>query len=377
MMSNLTLCLHTASTRVRHQTLVWCGSDTCVVSCAGPDLMQPEERDRSSLCLAELHCHLDGSLRASTFIELYNALVPSNSDSSMKFRGEEDVHGQLAFQPNWDLPRCLQSFATTLLVLQTPDNLERVSFEVCEDLHLLSNVTYAEIRYCPSLHRQNGMKDDDIVQAVYKGLTRAEEVYPDCQFRQIVTILRDLGPEEAMAMAQLACDHGRDKYIVGVDLAGNEYDHPPEEFVCAFDFVHNHESNLGITIHAGEGDSDAAEKNIWTAIDLLHASRIGHGVAARRSCELQKVLQSRDIPIEICITSNAHTGSIADLTSHPVKSFIEAGLQVIPCCDNSLLSQTTTRTEFDHLSLHYQIPQPKLNDVAKVAFNYGFLKKNK
>ena len=92
------------------------------------------------------------------------------------------------------------------------------------------------------------------------GLKRAMKTYPGASFFQIITILRDLGPEEALVMARLACKFKMDKLIVGVDLAGNEYDHPPEKFVDAFDLVFK--NNLGITIHAGEGRTKQAEKNI-------------------------------------------------------------------------------------------------------------------
>ena len=257
-------------------------------------------------------------------------------------------------------------------VPQTPANLERVAFEVCEDLHRHSNVTYAEIRYCPSLHRQGGMTDDEIIDAVFRGLVRAEDTYPGCHFSQLVTILRDFGATEAMVMARLACEHGKIKKVVGVDLAGNEIAHPPEEFVEAFGYVHSHPSGLGITIHAGEGDTAVAERNIWTAVDKLHATRIGHGVAARRSSTLQADLQARNIPIEICPTSNVHTGAIADIAQHPILAFLQAGMCVVPCCDNALLSRTNTREEYQRLATHCQLSESELLNIAREAHSFGF-----
>ena len=320
--------------------------------------------------LAELHVHLDGSLRPETFLELYSQKVKSGEGNLYTFESTDDVEKHLAFKIGWDLPRCLQSFATTLLVLQDKDALERVAYEICEDLYLKSNVTYAEVRYCPSLHRQEGLGDDDIIDAVCRGLSRAMESYPQCSFYQIVTILRDFGAEEAMVMAKLACKHGLDKLVVGVDLAGNEYDHPPEKFIEAFDFVYA--NGLGITIHAGEGKSEQAEKNIVTAVERLHATRIGHGVAARASGSLQSTLSAKNIAIEICPCSNVHTGSISSISDHPARAFFDAGITIVPCCDNSLLSQTTTRGEYQALAKACNFTNVELKTVAEKSHSAGF-----
>ena len=144
--------------------------------------------------------------------------------------------------------------------------------------------SYAEIRYCPSLHRQGGLGDDAIVTAVEQGLRRATEAYPSCRFYQIITVLRDLGPSEAMVMAKLACKHAGSKLVVGIDLAGNEITHPPELFCDAFDYAHG--NGMGITIHAGEGrPTDPAR---WHA-------RVRVQMRARGS-DLMRVAATRPLP---------------------------------------------------------------------------------
>lgn len=168
----------------------------------------------------ELHLHLDGSLRPSTFLELHNALpVPENGTEEKdpyghdvageNFRSVRDIEKRLCFVQGWDLKRCLASFGYTNKVLQTAEALERVAFECCEDLWN-DGVSYAEIRYCPSLHRANGLSLDAIVSAVARGLSRGNRTFapsgPPC-FNQIITALRDLGPAEALAMAELAVKH--------------------------------------------------------------------------------------------------------------------------------------------------------------------------
>lgn len=320
---------------------------------------------------AELHVHLDGSMRPETFLQLYNALPTEQKPSDgLVFASRADVFEKLGFRRGWDLPRCLQCFSTTLLVLQTSEALTRVTFELCEDLFIQSNVTYGEIRYCPSLHRQSGLTDDEIVEAVHMGLRRAMELYPSTKFYQIITVLRDFGTEEALVMTQLACKHGLSKLVVGVDLAGNEVDHPPEKFVDAFSYAH--ERGMGITIHAGEGSSQEAEDNIVTSVEKLHATRIGHGVAARRSKNLQDMLSARGITIEICPSSNVHTGSIANLGDHPARSFFEHSVRIVPCCDNSLLSQTNTRKEYSLLQTECGFTRTELSKVASDAHLAAF-----
>ena len=158
--------------------------------------------------------------------------------------------------------------------------------------------------------------------------------------------------------------------MVGVDLAGNEYDHPPEIFIEAFDFAHAH--GLGITVHAGEGNSEQAKKNIVTAVEQLHATRIGHGVAARASASLLGTLSAKNIAIEICPTSNVHTGSTSSISNHPAKMLFDAGITVVPCCDNSLLSQTTTRKEYLALAKACNFTNLELKMVAKGSHSASF-----
>jgi len=261
--------------------------------------------------LCELHCHLDGSLRAETFLELLSAAkletdaaavdiggaggdgVPAADADALTFETVDDVRTKLAFQDGWDLPRCLQSFAYTLMVLQSAENLERVACECacdCAD----DGCSYAEIRYCPSLHRSGGLGDAAIVAAVAAGLRKAAAERPGATFKQIITCLRDFGPEEALVMTKLAVASPKEDLVVGVDLAGNEvttmlvlllvllllvltralplqFAHPPAKFVAAFEYAF--ENGMAITIHAGEGPTDTTTQHVKDAVELLHAVR--------------------------------------------------------------------------------------------------------
>ena len=336
--------------------------------------------------LTELHLHIDGSLRKSTFVELWNALPEGDraGDSSMydkdscgnkprTFACEQDVVDQLCPKPGWSLAQYLSSFPTLLCVLQTAEALERVTFEICEDLHTCG-VRYAELRYCPSLHRQKGLGDDAIVAAVADGLRRAAAAFPGARFYQIVTALRDLGPAEALVMTQLAVRAGKQQLVCAVDLAGNEFAHPPEKFVEAFDHAHAH--GMAVTIHAGEGrgpHAAQAEQNVRNSVELLHARRIGHGVAARHDEGTLAFLKERGIAIEICPTSNEQTGSIDKIDDHPARQFFDAGVCICPGADNAMLSQTDTAREYNLLRMMLGFSGEEMGEIALRARKAGFV----
>ena len=289
------------------------------------------------------------------------------------FATEQDVVDQLCPKPGWSLAQYLSSFPTLLCVLQTAAALERVTFEICEDLYACG-VRYAELRYCPSLHRQKGLGDDAIVAAVADGLRRAAVRFPGARFYQIVTALRDLGPDEALVMTQLAVRAGRAQLVCAVDLAGNEFAHPPEKFVAAFDFAHAH--GMAVTIHAGEGKGPhaaQAEQNVRNSVTLLHARRIGHGVAARHDPDTLAFLRERGVAVEMCPTSNMQTGSIDAVADHPARQFFDAGVRVCPGADNAMLSQTDTAREYSLLGSVLGFSGEELTAVAVGARKAGFV----
>ena len=323
---------------------------------------------------AELHCHLDGSMRDRTFLELYRTRRSrTQDDDGVDFNTTADVRNELCFRVGWDLPRCLRCFTTTLKVLQTGAALERVALELCEDL-AADGVVYAEIRYCPSLHRGEGLSDVQIVAHVGVALERASarvrspEGKP-CRFYQIITALRDLGPNEAHKMVDLAVSMGRAHRVVGVDLAGNEYAHPPELFAEAFRGAHR--AGLGVTVHAGEGSTAQAARNVRTAVEVLGATRVGHGVAADTDPGVVALLRERAICVECCPTSNVHTGSIAHVAQHPAPRFLRAGLRLAPCADNTLLSATRTSDEYLALA-QAGLNVKELRAVAAASLRAGF-----
>lgn len=315
--------------------------------------------------LSELHVHLDGSLRAETL----NDLLHKKNKGYASLRELEDA---LCFKKGMDLPRCLNSFETSLSVLQTTDALERVASELVQDLSS-DGVAYAEIRYCPALHTREGLKPEDVVRSVYNGLQKglqkdADESKDPIITRQIVTILRSSGERHGWEMVELA-EHSKQYGVVGIDLAGNEYAFPPEIFADVFCYARD--VGLRRTVHAGEGESAQAAKNIETAITQLHAERIGHGTAMKDYPHLMDLARKKNVAIEVCPTSNIHTGSVRGYSEHPAPIFHDAGLVIVPCADNTLFSKTTTSQEYRHLSRFF--PKLELENIKRKARDVRFL----
>ncbi|MBS3116632.1 adenosine deaminase [Candidatus Woesearchaeota archaeon] len=242
--------------------------------------------------------------------------------------------------------------------------MSRVAQELCEDL-ASDGVSYAEIRYCPELHTQKGLRPENVVYAVGGALQLKDH---GLKARQIITALRNLGPEYALRMVHLA-ECIKDAGVVGVDLAGDEYNYPPELFVEAFTYARDR--GIPITLHAGEGRTEQLAKNVRTAVEL-GAQRIGHGVAAMLDETVLDLLAERKVVVEICPTSNIHTKSIDTYADHPARLFHDRGIQIVPCADNRFLSQTTTSQEYQCLAKSNGFTKQELTRIAAQSFAASF-----
>ena len=291
-----------------------------------------------------LHEHLDGSIRPQTVIELakdarYSKLPTADpvALADWFYRG--------AFRG--DLAGYLEGFAHTIAVTQTAEALERVAYEQVEDLKN-DGVVYFETRFAPVFHTKKGLTNEQIVAAVLKGLERGRREFKvPCGL--IVCAMRNM--KVSLEMAELAVDF-RGRGVVGFDLAGEEGGFPPKKHVDAFHYIQR--QNFNITIHAGEG---FGKESIWQAIQYCGAHRIGHGtrliddivVTDGRGVMLgglaQYVLDKR-IPLEICLSSNVHTGAIPSVAEHPFKVLYQQQFRVTLNTDNRLMSRTSLSNEF-------------------------------
>lgn len=268
--------------------------------------------------LAELHLHLDGSLRRSTVEELAE-------------RAGKPVPADLLFHAGMGLSEALSRFAFTLSLIQNPAEVRRVAAEICEDA-LSSGVTALEVRFAPQLHA--GASAAEIVDAALEGLAGRAGL--------ILCGLYGEDPSVLEGHVKLASTRPG---VVAIDLAGGPA--PTQSFELsdyAAPFTRAKELGLGRTVHASEGRSP---QEIRIAIKQLHAQRIGHGTTLLDDRSVLKLVLERGVTIEACPTSNVHTGIFSDVAAHPLPRWLELGVRACVCADNTLLSDVSTAVEYE------------------------------
>lgn len=308
---------------------------------------------------AELHVHLDGSLRPATLLELAreagHPLPAADAASLADWMHVTDARNLVDY---------LDRFRTTLAVMQSATAIERIARELVEDM-AEEGVRYAEIRFCPSLNTRAGLTPDEVLHAALRGLRAAERSH-DIRTALIVCALRNESPVASRGMAQLAAafrDHG----VVGFDLAGPEDGHPPAEHLAAFRIAA--EAGLGVTIHAGEAHGPAS---IAEAVHVCGARRIGHGTRLVEDPDLVDYVNDFRIPVEVCLTSNVQTRVAASYVDHPLLELYEKGLVLTLCTDNRLMSATTVTAEYAHAA-RLGLEREALAEIALMGFESAFL----
>ena len=282
----------------------------------------------------DLHCHLDGSLRPETLLDL--AL---RDGVELPAHDLEELQRELVPPKGGDLPGYLTRFKWTVGVLQTADALERVAYELAEDA-ALESVWHLEVRYAPFLHLQNGLTPEAVVEAVLTGLARARDVH-GIQSGLILTGLRTDEPGRSLELADLAIRY-HEAGVVALDLAGSENGYPALDHRAAFDRVRH--ADMFVTVHAGEA---FGPESIRQAIHDCGANRIGHGTRLIEDPELMDYVDNHRIGIEVCLTSNVQTGAVARIEDHPFPTYLRRGLRVSLHTDNRLISHTDSTRELE------------------------------
>lgn len=311
-----------------------------------------------------LHEHLDGGLRPQTVIELargcgYHGLPTEDVAELAAWFQSGAQRGTPAEH--------MDGFLHTTCVMQTRQALERVAYEFIEDMHE-DGVVYAEVRFAPIFHTDMGLTQDEVIEAVLKGLKRGQKTY-GVAWGLIICAMRHL--TASSDAAELAI-RWRDEGVVGFDLAGGEAGFPPKNHVEAFQTIER--ANFNITIHAGES---FGTDYIWQALQLCGAHRLGHATRLKDDMEilpdgtlklgkLAQYILDRRIPLEMCLLSNLRTGACPSLEEHPFGLFFKRGFRVFLNTDDRLMSHTSMTRE---TTLAVELFDLSLMDLEKLALN--------
>ncbi len=358
----------------------------------------------------DLHVHLDGSLRLKSLIELARerkVTLPSYTEEGLT---------ELVFKNSYkSLDEYLTGFALTTKVMQDPESLSRIAYELAED-NFAEGVRYIEVRFAPQLHMNSGMNLERVMRAVDEGFRKARadinkripQGDPPFEYGIIVCAMRfftdafseyyadlfRLHPYSSdqdiiklasvdLARAAVELRQSTDIQIVAFDLAGSEFGYPASAHEESYDYVHK--NFLKKTVHAGEA---YGPESIFQAITKLHAERIGHGLhlfdsemiyspdirdKAAYIEELVNYIADRRITIEVCLTSNLQTSpNFASVREHSLGQMLLHNLSLTFCTDNRLVSHTTVTKEIELAVDAFDISPKQLKDLIIYGFKRSF-----
>jgi len=365
---------------------------------------------------ADLHLHLDGSLRPASLIEM--AQRSGVELPSYTVEGLYDLVFKESYQ---NLGEYLHGFQYTCAVLRDMENLEQAAYDLAQD-NLAEGVVYIEVRFAPQLMMDptRGIDFDTVMHAVNRGLARAQAEYNgqaevrsgqrppfnygiiNCAMRmfgkkgfspyytQLFQMLRDHEPKDVIKAAAMemirASVRLRDEEglpIVGLDIAGQEMGYPAHEFKEVYEYAH--QNFMLKTVHAGEA---YGAESIFEALTLCYADRLGHGYSlfspeliqderitdkheyARR---LASFIADRRIAIEVCMTSNLQTNpTIGSAQNHNFKHMYNNRIATVICTDNRLVSRTTVTQEYELALSAVDVPLKRLKDMVAYGFKKNF-----
>ena len=284
----------------------------------------------------------------------------------------DDMRKLLEVQPEEEgtLLAYLNKFHYPLWITQFYENIRFVVSEIIEEAYG-RGVRVLELRYSPIIHTYAGLTLRQSIRAVLSGMNYETTRHPDLKVGLIVIAMRQHGPHIATILARQAISEAQHLHrragVVGFDIAGMEVGHPPRLFREAYEIARL--GHLRTTAHAGE---DEAARNVWEALDILGVDRVGHGCSATGDKELLQRLARDRVLVECCLSSNYQTGAVKRGAPHPIVSFIEHGVPVAICTDNTTVSRTDLAAE-NKLAAEL-LGADAVATIAQDAINYSFLR---
>ncbi|MBU3180734.1 adenosine deaminase [Clostridium psychrophilum] len=285
----------------------------------------------------ELHCHLDGSLRPETIID-----IAKDEKISIPYYDIKNITKEVtAPEECKSLDEYLKRFEIPNLVMQSKESLRRITYELLED-SAKENVKYIEVRFAPLLHITKGLSICEVIESVITGIKDAEETF-DIRGNIVLCCMRFMSANKAFEVVEAGKEY-LSKGVVAVDLCGAEGEGFCSKFIEPIALAR--EYGYRVTIHAGE---TGIGKNVLEAVELLGAERIGHGVFIKDCVEAYDIVKEKKITLEMCLTSNIQTKAIDAFENHPFYNFYNDGIEVTINTDNRTVSDTNMTKECEIL----------------------------
>ncbi len=307
----------------------------------------------TSLPKIDLHRHLDGSVRIETIRDAaISHGFPLPTKNLKKLKKYTCVSRKCR-----SLSMFLEVFNFFYEFLKFPDVVERIAYENCEDAKK-ENLKYVELRFAPPLQATKNFPISDVVKCVLRGVKQGSKDF-GIKVGVIFCIYRSVSEEENWVTVKLAEKYFGDG-VVGIDLAGDESKYPTYKFKKFFDYARS--VGIPITCHAGEA---SGPESIADAIKL-GAKRIGHGTMLYKDEELMKKVRDKEIPLEICLTSNLQTRVVDKITLHPIKKYYDYGIKITINTDDPFVSQININSEYLLAQKTFNF---SLEDIKQIILN--------
>jgi aminodeoxyfutalosine deaminase len=328
-----------------------------------------------SLPKAELHLHLEGTVDPQTLAELSRRHSTPLPTTNNRYRNIEDSGRVFTEEEARELYQYkhftgfLWAFKAVTERLRTAEDYELITYCMMKKLHA-QNVLHAEVYVSVGVVLWRGQEFAPLFEGLERGRQRGERDF-GLSLYWIFDAVRHFGVEEAQHVAQEAIRF-KHRNVVGIGLGGDERRAAPEQFREVYEHAAGH--GLRLTVHAGE---TAGPESIWGALRALKAERIGHGLHAMDDPELVRYLAEKQIPVEVCITSNVLTGCCSRAAEHPIRRLFDAGVVVTLNTDDPDMFRTSLVHEYQIAQQLFGFTETELRELAKNSVRASFLPETK
>jgi len=306
---------------------------------------------------AELHLHLEGAVELATLLELRER------------HGEHVTAAEVAQLYNYtDFASFLMAFKAVSEHLRGPDDYELITYRLMQQLKA-ENILHAEVYVAVGVCLKRKQDFPAIFDGLERGRARGARDF-GVSLLWIFDATRHFGVEQAQRVFELAVFY-RERNVVGVGIGGDEQKAPPELFRSVYGYALDH--GLRLTAHAGE---TGPPESIWGALNL-RVERIGHGLTAAQDADLVDELGQRQIPVEICLTSNLRTGVCTAIAEHPAKRYFDQGVMITLNTDDPALFRTSLNREYQLAQETFAFTDEHLRELARNSFEASFLSAEK